>query len=103
MTKAQIFEKTLKAMNLVPPEHESPRSEEQEEDEAFVISVLNDRLQGDPAIDIRTCEDFKHLTEEQGFECNLIINNAIDRAWAGPGRKWLGYDKYVHPRVSGCL
>jgi hypothetical protein len=100
VTKAQIIEKAVKAMNLAPPEHELPRSLEQEEDEAFVISVLHDRLQGDPNIDIRTCEAFKHLMVEccelchghcAHYEMKTIDLPNGGKAWVCGPLKWAIY------------
>jgi hypothetical protein len=58
MNKAKIVSKTLKEMGFSAPESHSLFSEEQDE-EAFVISVLRDALP--EGVDIRTCEDFRHM------------------------------------------
>jgi hypothetical protein len=58
VNKAEIISKTLKALNLNPPEPQSPISEDQDE-EAFIVSVLRDRLPD--GVDIRTCADLWHL------------------------------------------
>jgi hypothetical protein len=63
MTKIEIIERTLRQIRPIPFQ-----TEEQDE-EAFIISVLQDRL---PDGDIRTCEDFKHL----GVECCEICHDS---------------------------
>jgi hypothetical protein len=60
MKKAEIIEKTLRAMKLISPEDLPPFSDEPDEEE-FIISVLQDVL---PDGDIKTCEDFRHLNVE---------------------------------------
>jgi len=52
MTKNEIIERTLVEIRPIPLQ-----TEEQDE-AAFIISVLQDRL---PDGDIRTCDDYKHL------------------------------------------
>ncbi len=55
-------------MKLIPLENEPPYSDEPD-DEEIVIAELNGRL---PAgVDIKTCEDFKHL----GAECRETCHN----------------------------
>jgi hypothetical protein len=58
VNRAEIISKTLKVMNLIPLELQSLFSEQQDE-EAFIVSVLQDVLPN--GVDILTCEDFKHL------------------------------------------
>jgi hypothetical protein len=100
MNKAEIISKTLNAMNLIPPEH---RFEEQDE-EAFIISVLQDRLPTDADIDIRTCEDFQHLKVEccttchnsyPHYEMKLIMLTDGSPAWVCETMKLaLYFEKY---------
>lgn len=65
MTKAEIIERTLREVGLPP----IPTSNDEQEDEEFIISVLQDALPG--GVDIKTCpEDFRHL----GVECCEICH-----------------------------
>jgi hypothetical protein len=67
MNKVEIISKTLKEMGFSTPATQSPFSEEQDE-EAFVISVLRDALP--EGVEIRTCEDFRHLNVECCESCH---------------------------------
>ncbi len=67
MTKNEIIEKTLSEVGPSPIENEPPFSEEQDEEE-FITSVLQDKLPD--GVKIKTCEDFKHL----GAECCEICH-----------------------------
>ena len=69
MTKAEIIAQTLSAMNLNPRENERPLGDEPEEEE-FITSILQDRLPAYPDIDIKTCEDFRHLNVECCDTCH---------------------------------
>lgn len=62
MTKADIISKTLREMGPIQLENGPPYIDEPDEQE-LVLSVLQWGLPTD--VDIRTCEDFKHL----GVEC----------------------------------
>jgi hypothetical protein len=62
MNKAEIISQTLRAMKLTVP----PSTDDQDE-EAFIVSVLQDKL---PDGDIKTCEDFKHLNVECCDTCH---------------------------------
>jgi hypothetical protein len=88
-------------MDLIPPEHEPPYSDEHSEEE-FIISVLRDRLP--ESVDIKTCEDFRHFNVEC---CNTCHNfyphyemSVIDlpdggKAWVCDTVKWAIYpEKY---------
>jgi|ERR1700722_11348110 len=100
MTKAEIIAKTLRAMNLNPPENEPPFSDEQDEEE-FITSVLQDVL---PDGDIKTCEDFKHLGVEccetchghyAHYEMSVIDLPSGGKAWVCDTVKWAIYpEKY---------
>ncbi len=57
MDKAEIIARTLTQMNRTTA-HQPPYCEEQDEEE-FIVSILQDAL---PDGDIRTCEDFAHLS-----------------------------------------
>jgi hypothetical protein len=70
MTRNEIIEKTLRDMELTPPKRETPFSDEPDEEE-FIISVLQDRLPS--GVDIRTCEDFRHLKVECCETCHNFI------------------------------
>jgi len=67
MTKAEIIDKMLRAMNLSPFENEPPFSDDQDEEE-FITSVLQDRLP--EGVEIKTCEDFRHLNVECCDTCH---------------------------------
>jgi hypothetical protein len=69
MTKAEIILQTLSAMNLNSPKDEPLFSDEPEEEE-FIVSILQDRLPAYPDIDIKTCEDFRHLNVECRETCH---------------------------------
>jgi hypothetical protein len=58
MTKAEIIAKTMKDMRPIGMQTVPPFSEEQDEEE-FIISVLQDVLPD--GMDIKVCDDFKHL------------------------------------------
>jgi hypothetical protein len=60
MSKAEIIAKTLRAMNLNPLGNEPPSGDEPEAEE-FIASILQDRRSACPDIDIKTCENFRHL------------------------------------------
>ncbi len=66
--KPALLSKTTTLMNLTPSE---PLCEEQEDqdEEAFIISVMQDVLPD--GVDIRTCEHFRHLN----VECCDICHN----------------------------
>jgi hypothetical protein len=102
VTKAEIIAKTLGAMNLNPPEDEPPFSDEQDE-EGFIISVLQERLP--EGADIKTCEDFRHLNVECCDTCHnfyphyemSVIDLLPDggKAWVCDTVKWAIYpEKY---------
>jgi hypothetical protein len=68
MTKNEIIEKTFsREMKPIPLQTEPPYSDEPDEEE-FIIEVLQDVLPSD--IDIRTCEDLKHLNVECCETCH---------------------------------
>ena len=108
MTKNEIIEKTLRDMKLTPPKHEIAFSDEQDEEE-FIISVLQDSLPAD--VDIRTCDDFRHLNVEccetchnfyPHYEMSLVDLPGGGKAWVCDTVKWAIYpDQYRQP--GECL
>jgi hypothetical protein len=65
MTKNEIIEKTLKAVR----EHQGVDRLDLEH-EAYFVTTLKERL---PDGDIKTCEDFKHLTVECCETCHTFL------------------------------
>lgn len=65
MLKAEIISKTLNGMNLALPAQESYSDEPEYEED--VIKTLETRL---PDVDIKTCQDFKHLNVECCETCH---------------------------------
>jgi hypothetical protein len=108
MTKNEIIEKTLRDMELTPPKRETPFSDEPD-DEEFVVSVLQDSLPAD--LDIRTCNDFRHLNVEccetchnfyPHYEMSLVDLPGGGKAWVCDTVKWAIYpDQYRQP--GECL
>ena|ERR1700758_3764172 len=97
MNKADIIEKTLKEMKLLPLKAEPPISDEPDEEE-FIVSVLRDLLP--EGVDIRTCEDFKQLQVECCQTCHdlyphydMSLTNLADggKAWVCDNVKWAIY------------
>jgi hypothetical protein len=101
MNKAEIIAKTMKDMTPIRLQTEPPFSEEQDEEE-FIISVLQDVLPDD--VDIKVCDDFKHLNLECCETCHefsphhdmsLIDLPGGGRAWVCDTVKWALYpEKY---------
>ena len=101
MNKAEIVSKTLKEMGRISLQTEPPFSDEQDEEE-FIISVLQGDLPSD--VDIRTCEDFKHLNVEccetchefyPHYDMSLIDLPGGGKAWVCDTVKWAIYpEKY---------
>jgi hypothetical protein len=97
VTKSQIIERTLRAMKLIPLENEPPSSEEHEE-AIFITSVLHDRLP--EGVDIKTCEDFRHLNVEccdtchnfyPHYEMKVIKLPDGSPAWVCDAMEWAIY------------
>ena len=101
MMKAEIISKTLREMGPFPLENEPPFSEEPD-DEEIVIAELEERLPDD--LDIKTCEDFRHLNVEccdichghyAHYEMSVIDLPDGGRAWVcGPVKRAIYPQKY---------
>ena len=101
MNKAEIIAKMMKDMTPIGPQTEPPFSDEQDEEE-FIISVLQGDLPSD--VDIRTCEDCKHLNVEccktchefyPHYDMSLIDLPDGGKAWVCDSVKWAIYpEKY---------
>jgi hypothetical protein len=101
MNKTDIISKTLTDMRLILLNPEPPFSEEPDEEE-FIISVLQDVLP--EGVDIRLCDDFKHLGVEccetchnfyPHYDMSLIELPGGEKAWVCDSVKWALYpEKY---------
>jgi hypothetical protein len=102
MTKAEIIAKTMKDMPPIQVQTDPPFSEEQD-DEEFIISVLQDVLPD--GVDIKVCDDFKHLNVEccetchefyPHYDMSLIkLPDGGKAAWVCDTVKWALYpEKY---------
>jgi hypothetical protein len=99
MTKAEIISKTLREIRPMPPENEPPYSDEPDYEE-IVIAGLRGRLP--EGVDIKTCEDFKHLGVEccetchkfyPHYEMKLIELPDGAPAWVCDAVEWAIYPK----------
>jgi hypothetical protein len=85
MTKVEIISQTLKNIGVSPTQGKLLFDGEQDE-EAFIISVLRDVL---PEGDIKTCEDFRHLEvdccnlchEHSHYDMSVIKLPDGEKAW----------------------
>jgi hypothetical protein len=109
MDKAGIIEKTLREIGQFAPANE-PCGDEQNE-EAFIISVLQDSLPD--GVDIRTCEDFRHLNIRccetchnfyPHYEMSLIDLPYGGKAWVCDAVKQAIYpERYRTPQEAMSL
>lgn len=101
MNKAEIIAKTMKDMTPIGMQNAPPFTEEQDEEE-FIISVLQDLLPTD--VDIKVCDDFLHLNVRCCETCHEFYPHYdmsfIDlpdggKAWVCDSVKWaLSPEKY---------
>jgi hypothetical protein len=96
MEKAEIIERTLRAMKCVPPEQE-PTCDETADYE-IVVAELGRRLPD--GTDIKTCEDFRHLNIlccdtchnfYPHYEMKLIVLPDGSPAWVCDAVEWAIY------------
>jgi hypothetical protein len=99
MNKAEIMAKTMKYMAPIGLQVEPPFSEEQDEEE-FIISVLQDLLSD--GVDIKVCDDFRHLNVQccrtchefyPHYDMSLIDLPGGGKAWVCDTVKWALYRK----------
>jgi len=97
MRKAETISKMLREMGGISLQTEPPFSDEPDEEES-IISVLQDSLPAD--LDIRTCEDFRHLNVEccetchnsyPHYEMSLVDLPNGAKAWVCDTVKWAIY------------
>ena len=98
MTKADIIAKTLKECRCPVDIDEPPAGEEPDYVE-IVIAGLSRRL---PDMDIKTCEDFRHLNAEcceichecfPQYQMNLIDLTDGAKAWVCDPIRWAIYSE----------
>ena len=96
MTKNELIEKTLKEIGPRLKEHEDPYGEAPTCAE-IVIAELQERL---PGMDIKTCEDFRHLGVTCCHTCHtfyphdeMSLIDALDgaKAWVCDQVRWAIY------------
>ena len=105
----RIIEKTLREVGPFPIENEPPFSGEQDEEE-FITSVLQDKLPD--SVEIKTCEDFKHLGVEcceichgryAHYEMKVIDLPKSGKAWVcGPVKRAIYPEEFKKLRESRC-
>ncbi len=108
MTKDEIIAKTLRELKLMPLESQPPSSDEQ----ALIDYVTAELMEKLPdGIDIRTCDDFKHLGAQCCETCHELPDTemyVIDlpdggKAWVCDQVQWAIYpEKYWEFQKYSC-